>query len=196
MPDHDNSLTVLLERWSEGDRGAENDLMAQVYPILCAQAQAQIGRLGGRDLTLCATELAHEAYERLDRQRAIDWKNRNHFFAIAATVIRRVLVDYVRQRHADKRGSGLAALSLEDLSRCQIPETDDLVDLLELDQIMDKLGETDPELLRVVELRIFSGLGVDQIAAVCGVSTATVGRRWRFARAWLSNQLGRSGSPS
>lgn len=183
-------LTELLEKWRLGDREMEQRLFNQVYPIMCAQAQAQLGRLAAGGVTLCATELVNEAYERLRRQQSVDWRNRNHFLAIAARVIRRVLVDHLRQRGAEKRGGPESPLSLNELGACQIPGTDDMVDLLILDDILDHLGESDPEALRVVELRMFSGLNVAQIADVCGVSTATVGRRWRFARAWLSCQIG------
>jgi RNA polymerase sigma factor (TIGR02999 family) len=184
-----SNLTGLLERWRQGDRSAENALIAEIYPIMCAQAQAQLGRLPRSDLTLCATELAHEAYARLRQQQSVDWRNRNHFLAIVATVIRRVMVDYLRQRSADKRGDGWEHLSIDEVASCQIPDTGDFVDLFALDRALESLGESDPELLRVIELRIFSGLGVDEIAEVCGISTATVGRRWRFARAWLSQHL-------
>ncbi len=182
-------LTGLLDQWKDGDRSVENQLVAEVYPIMCAQAQAHISRLGQQDLTWCATELAHEAFERLSLQRRVEWRNREHFFAISATVIRRVLVDYLRQRSAEKRGSEFSHVPLEDLMTCQLPETDDVVNLFALDQLLNELGRSDMELLRIVELRVFSGLNVDEIAQVCGISTATVGRRWRVARAWLSQQI-------
>ena len=190
MSDDNLSLTNLLSRWKEGDRSVENSLIEEIYPIIRAQARSQIGRLAAGGVTMCATELAHEAFERLNDQKSVEWRNRNHFFAIAATVTRRVLVDYLRQRSAEKRGGNQVPVSLEDLQSCQIPETASSVDLLELDQVLNDLEKTDPELLRIVELRVFSGLKVDEMAEVCGISVATAGRRWRFARAWLSQHLG------
>jgi RNA polymerase sigma factor (TIGR02999 family) len=184
------SLTELLDRWKSGDGSVENALVERIYPIMRVQAQAQLGRIPGADITMCATELAHEAYERLIVQQCVDWRNRNHFFAIAATVLRRVLVDHLRSRSAEKRGGDIDLFSLDAMSTCRIPGTKDSVDLLVLDQALDQLGDASPELLRIVELRVFSGLGVEEIAEVCSISTATVTRRWRFARAWLSEHLG------
>lgn len=189
MSEAAENLTVLLDQWKAGDRSVEDRLISEIYPVMCAQAQAQISRFGGRDLTWCATELAHEAFERLNHQRRVDWHSREHFFAISATVTRRVLVDYLRQRSAEKRGSRYSHIPLDELMTCQLPETDDIVDLFALDRLLEDLGQSDPDLLRIVELRVFLGLNVDQIAQHCGISTATVGRRWRFARAWLSQQL-------
>jgi len=184
----DSRITTLLDQWKSGDRSVENALAEQIYPILRAQAHAQVQRNGGA-LTLRPTELANEAYERLVEQRSVDWQNRDHFFAIAATVLRRVAVDYLRYRNAEKRGGGAAMLPLDHLdvddSGAPIPQ----VDWLELDQALDELAKVDKELVRLVELRVFTGLGVEQIAEVTGSSVATVGRRWRFARAWLAERL-------
>lgn len=183
------NLTSLLSQWGDGDRQVEDRLVSEIYPVMRAQAQAQIRRLGGSHLTWCATDLAHEAFERLVEQRQVSWRNREHFFAISSTVIRRVLVDYLRQRSAEKRGSGFMHLPLDELMGCQLPETPDIVDLLVLDDLLEQLGATDRNLLRIVEMRIFSGLSTEQISELTGLSVATVGRRWRFARAWLSEQI-------
>lgn len=192
-------LTELLGRWREGDKAAENQLFEAIYPIMCAQAQANLSHMSGRDLTLCATALANEAYEKLNRQKSVQWQNRDHFLAIAATVVRRVLMDYLRYRGAGKRGGGKQHVELlDDLDcpqpdtgymNCQLPDTDQQVDLVELDQLLDQLGAADPEMLRTVELRIFAGLNIEEIARVCQVSESTVGRRWRFARAWLKQRI-------
>lgn len=182
-------LTELLGRWRQGDKAAENRLFDVIYPIMCAQAQAHLSRMHSGDMTLCATALANEAYEKLNRQKSVDWQNRDHFLAIAATVVRRVLVDYLRYRSASKRGSEKRHVQLHDYMECQIPDTEDSIDLLMLDQLLDELGAADPEVLRTVELRIFAGLSIDEIARVCEVSTSTVGRRWRFARAWLKQRV-------
>src|SRR6056297_688536 len=180
------NLTSLLSQWGDGDRRVEERLVSEIYPVMRAQAQAQLGRLGGENLTWCATDLAHEAFERLVGQRQVSWRNREHFFAISSTVIRRVLVDYLRQRSAEKRGNGFVHLPLDELMGCQLPETPDIVDLLVLDDLLEQLGRSDQSLLRIVEMRIFSGLSTEQISQLTGLSVATVGRRWRFARAWLS----------
>lgn len=189
MPDP--SITALLEDWKAGDRSVENALLRQVYPVLRALAQSQVRRNAGV-LSLGATELAHEAYERLHRQQQVDWRNRDHFYAIAATVIRRVVVDYLRERSAEKRGGDLIFVGLDSLSNENFAVQDTMIEWLALDQALNDLAEADPECARVVEMRLFSGLGVEQIAEVTQTSTATVGRQWRFARAWLSERLDRN----
>jgi len=182
------AITALLADWRRGDRFAEDRLMQRIYPMLRDMARAQVRR-NARVLTLSATELAHEAYERLAPQKAVDWKNRDHFFAIAATVIRRVVVDYLRERNAEKRGGGLPFVQLEDVALGELPMQPDMVDWLAVDQALTELSESDPDCARIVELRLFSGLSVEQIANVMSSSTATVGRQWRFARTWLAEKL-------
>lgn len=182
------TITELLEAWKHGDRSVENALAAQIYPVLRGLAQSQVRRNAGL-LTLAATELANEAYERLHRQQKVDWRNRQHFFAIAATVIRRVVIDYLRQRSAEKRGGELVFVALDEVTEERIAAAEDTVDWLALDEALTALARIDPECARVVELRLFSGLTVEEIADVTGVSTATIGRQWRFARTWLSERL-------
>lgn len=181
-------ITDLLHAWKGGDRSVENTLIERIYPVLHDLARAQLFRSGG-PATLRATELAHEAYERLHRQQGVDWRDRSHFFAIAATVIRRVLVDHVRQRHSAKRGGGTVVVALDERLSGELPTQPDGVDWLALDQALDGLERMDSDCARVVELRVFSGLTVDEVADVLGSSSATVGRQWRFARAWLGRQL-------
>jgi RNA polymerase sigma factor (TIGR02999 family) len=190
----DSAITAMLAQWHRGDRFAEDRLMRCIYPVLRDMARAQVRR-NSRVLTLSATELAHEAYERLAPQRGVDWKNRDHFFAIAATVIRRVVVDYLRERNAEKRGGGMPFTPLDDISMAEMPSQPDMVDWLAVDQALTELADSDPDCARVVELRLFSGLGMEQIAAVMGSSTATVGRQWRFARSWLAERLEIQDSP-
>ncbi len=182
------AITALLSDWRRGDRTAEDRLVQSIYPVLRNMARAQVRR-NARVLTLSATELAHEAYERLAPQKSVDWKNRDHFFAIAATVIRRVVVDYLRERNAEKRGGGLPFVQLEDVALGELPTQPDMVDWLAVDQALTELSASDPDCARVVELRLFSGLSVEQIANVMSSSTATVGRQWRFARTWLADRL-------
>lgn len=184
----ESAITALLADWHRGDRAAEDRLVRSIYPVLRDMARAQVRR-NSRVLTLSATELAHEAYERLAPQKAVDWKNRDHFFAIAATVIRRVVVDYLRERNAEKRGGGMPFVQIEDVGLGELPMQPDMVDWLAVDQALTELAESDPDCARVVELRLFSGLSVEQIAGVMASSTATVGRQWRFARTWLAERL-------
>lgn len=182
-------ITDLLQRWRTGDRSVEPALMDLAYPTLLELAQGQARRNGGL-LTLQATELAHEAYAKLLQQRSVKWENREHFFAIAATVIRRVVVDYLRLRHRDKRGGKLPFVSLDELSEGETPGIDESVDWISVDQALDEFASVDPVAARVVELKFFSGMSTEQIASVMGSSVATVGRQWRLARAWLGQRLG------
>lgn len=183
------SITEMLEAWKSGDRSVENALAERIYPTLHSLAASQIRRNDGR-LTLRATDLAHEAYERLHRQQAVDWQNRGHFFAIAATVMRRVIVDHVRKRSADKRGAEVVFVDLDEAAEEAAPTVGEGIDWLALDLALNRLAREDESCARVVELRIFSGLSVEEIASVMQSSTATVGRQWRFARSWLATHLG------
>ncbi|MEO8671778.1 MAG: ECF-type sigma factor [Tahibacter sp.] len=181
-------ITQLLGRWREGDRSVENDLLNSVYPVLQKLAQIQIRQHGGA-LTLQATELANEAYEKLHLQQGVDWHNRKHFYAIAATVVRRVVIDYLRSRGSEKRGGATAIIAMDEMGENETPTIDDAVDWLALDRVLGEFEIEDPDCARVVELKFFSGLTTEQIADVCGSSVATVGRQWRYARAWLAERL-------
>jgi RNA polymerase sigma factor (TIGR02999 family) len=188
VPNNQAGITGLLTSWREGDRNAENALVEYLYPVLRGLVGVQLRRAPS-GLTLSATELVNEAYIRLEQQREVEWKNRDHFLAITATVVRRVVVDYLRERSAMKRGAGQIALQFDELSSGDIPSVGDQVDWLALDQALTRLQGLDADCARVVELRLFAGLGVECIAQVCGSSVATVGRQWRFARSWLADQL-------
>lgn len=183
------AITELLARWKTGDRSVEGELIAMVYPILRELAAAQVRRHSGA-LTLQATELAHEAYAKLTKLQEVDWQDRDHFFAIAATVIRRVIVDYFRARGRVKRGGRLPLLALHELQEGQVPAIDESVDWIGVDAALTELSVLDSDCARVVELKFFSGLTVEKIAEVCGSSVATVGRQWRFSRAWLGQRMG------
>lgn len=189
MSEAHSDITGLLERWKSGDKSIEDALFNAVYPVLRDIAAAQVRRNSGV-LTLQATELANEAYTRFAAQQSIDWKNREHFFAIAATVIRRVVVDYLRLRGRSKRGGRLPLVSLDELREDQTPAFDENVDWLGLDEALTALADVDRDCARTVELKFFSGLNTEQIATVSGSSVATIGRQWRFARAWLGARLG------
>ena len=182
------SITELLERWKTGDRGVEQELAVHIYPLLRDMARAHLRRQGGA-LTLRATELANEAYERLHQQRGVDWQNRNHFHAIAATMMRRVVIDYLRERGADKRGADQVFVQLEDLESGETPAATDSAGWLAMDQALTEFARAQPQAARALEMRLFSGLTKEEIADVCGCSRATVGRQLRFARAWLAERL-------
>jgi RNA polymerase sigma factor (TIGR02999 family) len=186
-PNH--PITDLLGRWKTGDRSIEDQLINIVYPVLREIAAAQVRRNSGQ-LTLQATELANEAFLTLARKHAIDWQNRDHFFAIAATVIRRVVLDHLRSRGRAKRGGRLPLVALDALGEDRAPTVDESVDWIGLDDALTELAGVDRDCARVVELKFFSGLTTEKIAEVHGSSVATVGRQWRFARAWLVKRLG------
>lgn len=182
-------ITDLLSRWRAGDRDAENALMNAVYPLLRELAQLRLRRAGG-DPTLSATELVNEAYSRLARADGIDYQNRSHFFAVAARAIRNFIVDYLRARGSEKRGGGLPFV---DLDKADADGGSDIIDLrtdwLAVHEALTRLEAIDRECAQIVELKFFSGLTTDEIAAASGISRATVVRNWRFAKAWLVDQL-------
>src|SRR5690242_2826556 len=173
-------VTQLLINWSRGDQVALERLMPLVYGELRRLAKAYLRRERS-DHTLQSTALVHEAFLRLVNQRSVQWKNRAHFFGIAAQLIRRILVDHARAHQAGKRGAGVFKLSLDEA--IGVAEKQDL-DLVGLDDSLQKLAELDPQQGRIVELRFFAGLSIEETAEVIGVSPATVKREWSTARAW------------
>jgi RNA polymerase sigma factor (TIGR02999 family) len=182
-------ITALLGRWRTGDRAAEAELMHCVYPVMRDIARMRVNRMPS-DFTLRATELANEAYTRLALG-DIDWKDRAHFFAVAARAIRNIVVDYVRAQNAEKRGGDLPFVPFELADDVAGEELIDLrVDWLSVHTALDELEVLDAGVSRVVELKFFSGLNTDEIAEAAGISRATVVRDWRFARAWLADRLG------
>lgn len=181
-------VTELLDRWRSGDRAAEADLMKHLYPALRAMAQREVGSAGAGKLTMRATDLAHEAYLRLIDQRS-PWQNRAHFLAVAGRTIRRVAVDLVRQRQAEKRGALVDFVTFDWQDEKGQPSGEDTLDLLALDQALESLAQRDAVAAQVVELRYFSGLNNDEVAEVIGCGVATVVRHWRFGRAWLHSRL-------
>jgi len=190
-PHTGGEITGLLARWKQGDAEAGEALITVLYPTLKQLAQQNIRRFQGA-LTLRATELVHEMYERLQPQSTVDWENRDHLIAIATTLMRRAAVDYLRGRSAEKRGGGVAMRPLESLESNEEPLAEDYVESLDLERALHDLAEGHPAIAAVAELKLFSGLTKEDIAGCCGVSTATVVRHWRFARAWLSDRLGAS----
>jgi RNA polymerase sigma factor (TIGR02999 family) len=188
MPDrsHDTAaITELLIAWSDGRREALDRLAPIVYEDLRRLAAGYMQREPAGH-ALQPTALVHEAYLRLIDQRHVQWRNRAHFFGVAAQMMRRILVDHARQRHAEKRGGGVTIVGLEDVSPATHSTT---VDVLALDQALDQLTAVDARLCRVVELRYFAGLNIDETACALDVSTATVERDWMVAKAWLFQRL-------
>ncbi|MGM9487392.1 sigma-70 family RNA polymerase sigma factor [Ideonella sp. YS5] len=185
-------VTTLLQSWADGDRSALDRLIPAVYGQLRRVARsAARGEQPGH--TLQATGLVHEAFIRLSQQRSSRWSNRYEFYGWASRVMRQVLVDHARARQARKRGGGAPHASLDDeeLSLQQVlaaPESR-WMELLALDEALNRLKALDPQQARVVELRFFGELGVEETAQCLGISTATVKREWATARAWLLREL-------
>ncbi|HEX8984696.1 MAG TPA: sigma-70 family RNA polymerase sigma factor [Bryobacteraceae bacterium] len=180
-------VTRLLVSWSGGDEAALNQLTPLVYD--------ELRRLAGRylrnerpDHTLQSTDLVHEAYLRLVDQQNVQWQSRAHFFGIAAQMIRRILVDHARRRQAAKRGAGPVKLTLDEAVAASEPRDFDLV---ALDEALENLAKLDPQQSRVVELRFFAGLSIEETAEVLKISSATVKRDWITAKAWLFRDLSR-----
>ena len=181
-------ITQMLRQWSAGNREILGDLMPLVYDELHRQA----GRFLSRerpDHTLQTTALIHEAYLKLVNQREVDWESRTHFFAIAAQLMRRILVDYARSKQCDKRGGDAVKLTLEDAAL--VIDKERSVDLMALDEVLTRLEKIDGQQARIVELRYFSGLSLEETAEALRVSRTTVVSDWRMAKAWLRRELTR-----
>jgi RNA polymerase sigma factor (TIGR02999 family) len=185
MPEQ-NDITRLLNKVQAGDKIALDALLPIVYQELRRVAGSQL-KTERENHTLQATALVHEAYLRLLDQHTIDWRNRAHFFGLAAEMMRRILVNYAVERNAQKRGSGATRISLEDADGCAGDERE--LDLISLDENLKRLVEFDAEAARIVELRFFGGLTVEETAEVLGVSPSTVTREWRMAKSWLKAQF-------
>jgi RNA polymerase sigma factor (TIGR02999 family) len=181
------AVTELLRAWGSGDAQASEALVPLVYAELRRQAQRALRREGAGH-TLQATALVHEAWLRLDGQHDARWESRTQFLAVAAQMMRRVLVDHARTRRALKRGGGAMQVSLGDANRA-VAAPDDGVDVLALDDALARLAILDPRKARLVELRYFAGLSIPEASSALGISPATVGREWAVARMWLRREL-------
>jgi RNA polymerase sigma factor (TIGR02999 family) len=186
MAEPAGDVTDLLNAWGEGSREALDQLMPLVYEQLRRLAHGQL-RGERPDGTIGTTALVHEAYLRLVDQHRVRLKSRSHFLSLAARVMRRVLVDEARRRHAEKRGGGSLPLPMDEVSG---PRSADAEGLLAIDQALIRLETFDQRLSRVVELRYFGGLTFDEAGEALGISTATAWRDWQIARAWLHDKLG------
>jgi RNA polymerase sigma factor (TIGR02999 family) len=193
-----NGVTELLRAWSAGNAEASDSLVRLVYAELRRQAQL-VMRHEDEGHTLQPTALVHEAWLRLGDQQDVRWESRTQFFAIAAQMMRRVLLDHARTRHALKRGGAAVQVSLGDGSFCATasgvrpgqPTPIDALDVIALDDALAKLAVLDPQKAQLVELRYFAGLSIPEAAEALGISTATVGREWAIARMWLRRELDR-----
>jgi RNA polymerase sigma factor (TIGR02999 family) len=177
-------VTILLRRWSKGDESALQELIPLVYDELKRLASYYLG-LESSQPSLTSTAIVHEAYLRLAGSQEVDVRDRQHFFAVASRVIRHILVDHARRNSAAKRDAS-SKTALEDA--LTVPVHADL-DMIALDEALEALGRTDPDKLRVVELRFFGGLSVEETADVMRTSPATVKREWSIAKLWLYEQM-------
>jgi RNA polymerase sigma factor (TIGR02999 family) len=178
-------VTELLRAWRAGDTRAGDLLVKVLYRELhdMARRRLQSERPG---MTLQTTALVHETYLRLVDQRRVDWRDRGHFLALAATMMRRVLVDRARARRAGKRGSGGPAITLTDAASAGVNSADQVLDV---NRALERLTAAYPRPAQVVEMRFFGGLELEEIGAVLGITERTVKRDWAFARAWLAREL-------
>jgi RNA polymerase sigma factor (TIGR02999 family) len=179
-------VTLFLKAWSGGDRDAADRLILLVYDELRKLAASYISRQRP-DFTLQPTALVHEAYVKLIDVSQVDWKDRAHFFAVAARTMRNILVDHARAAAADKRGGGAQKIDLD--AAIGFPDRRTDIDLLALDEALTQLALQDEMQSRTVELRFFGGLTVEETATVLNISPATVKREWATARAWLYRQM-------
>jgi RNA polymerase sigma-70 factor, ECF subfamily len=178
-------VTQLLLRWGQGDQVALDHLMPLVYNELRQLARGLL-RNDVHHLTLQPTALVHEAYLRMTGQEQVSWDNRAQFFGLASTLMRRILVDHTRERKAQKRGGGQYDISL---SQADLFAREMEVNLLALDEALQRLEQMKPQHSRIIELRFFGGLTIAETAKALGLSHATVERDWKFARAWLRHEL-------
>jgi RNA polymerase sigma factor (TIGR02999 family) len=184
-----DAITERLKHLSHNESEDSSDaLFNLVYDELCRQAHRYLQK-EREGHTLQTAALVHEAYVKLIKQENVEWENRTHFFAIAATMMRRILIDYAKARHRVRRGGPVEDLPLEDAMTVSVSNTD--FNLLELDEALSRLEAKEANLAKVVELRFFSGLDVVETAKVLGVSESTIKRDWAMAKAWLHRELTR-----
>ena len=185
MSETPHDITALLGQWQSGDQGALSALTPLVYNELKRLAQSYINRERANH-TLQGTALVHEAYLRLVDQRKVEWHSRNQFFGLAAELIRRILVDHARAKAAAKRGGDQVKISLENEMEPAVPGD---LDLIALDDALQLLARTDSQQSRIVELRYFAGLKIEETAEVLNISPATVKRDWAVAKAFLKREM-------
>jgi RNA polymerase sigma-70 factor, ECF subfamily len=185
-----SDVTLLLKRYSNGDQEALAELIPQIYDELrrLASFYLQSERVNH---TLQTTALVHEAYLRLVDQKQVEWSNRNHFFGVAAQMMRRILVDHARKHVSLKRGGLFSRISLEEAA---VFSRERPRELIVVDELLTRLASLDPQGSRIVELRFFAGLSLEETAEVTGLSSAKVRREWSAAKAWLTREIGKLGN--
>ncbi len=188
MAEHEEDITGLLHRFQDGDEVARNELVEAVYAELRVIAARHMGRERGEH-TLQTTALVNEAYLKLVNIKSAQWQDRAHFFAVAARVMRQILVDHARQRLAGKRGGGVMVMQLNE-ALVYSPEQPEV--MVRVDEALTRLSGEDELVGKVIELRFFGGLSVEETAHVLKVPKRTVEREWTFGRAWLRTELGPS----
>jgi RNA polymerase sigma factor (TIGR02999 family) len=182
-----SEVTQLLQDWSAGKQEARDELLGLVYEPLRAIAGRHLNR-EREGHTLQPTALVHELYLKLIDQRKVAWNDRAHFFAVAAQVMRRILVDHARRRKSDKRGGGMIPVTIG--AALDLAASSENFDVVALDVALENLEKIFPQQARIVELRFYAGLTIDETAAVLNLSPATISREWTMARAWLRRELG------
>jgi len=183
-------VTQLLKRYSHGDQEALAELIPQIYDELRRLASSYL-HFERMDHTLQTTALVHEAYLRLVDQKQVEWSNRNHFFGVAAQMMRRILVDHARKHLSLKRGGSFIRISLE---QAAVFSREQPRELIVVDELLTRLASLDPQGSRIVELRFFAGLSLEETAQVTGLSTAKVRREWNAAKAWFAREIGKLNS--
>lgn len=183
-----SSEDIHISGWLAGDRNAAEAFAKCVYPIMRNVAANQLRRIAGK-LTLSPTEFAHEAFLRLSGLEKRQWQSPAHCRAFLASVTRFVIIDYIRERSSEKRGSGQASIAMDGLDDLSVGIAQESYGLIKVNQAIKALEAMDPECARVLELKLFSDLDGQAIATVCQCSTATVSRHWQFAKAWLNKSL-------
>jgi RNA polymerase sigma factor (TIGR02999 family) len=188
----DKDITTLLLEWSGGNRAALDELMPLIYGEFRQLATRALSRERPNH-TLQSTALAHELYLKLIDQKRAQWRDREHFFAMASQIIRRILVDHARRLHAQRRGGLETRITLDE---ALAPQQDRDPNLVELDDALEALSQIDSQQARIIELRFFGGLSIEATGRILGVSPSTVNREWNLARAWLYRELSRSADAS
>ena len=187
--DASHQITQMLIELTDGN----TEVVDRIYPFIYDELRRLAGsylRRERSDHTLQPTALVHEAYIKLIDQRSVKWQNRAHFFGIAAQVMRRILMDHARKHNADKRGGDIEKLPIEE--EILVVSHERSAELIALDDALQSLAEIDPQKAKIVELRYFGGLSIEETAEVMGVSVPTINRQWRMAKAWLYGQVSRT----
>lgn len=184
-----HDITQMLIELTDGNTEVVNQILPRIYDELRKLASGYLRRERA-DHTLQPTALVHEAYMKLIDQKKVHWQNRAHFFGIAAQVMRRILLDHARKHNADKRGGEAEKLPIEE--EILVVSHEKSAELIALDEALETLSKMDPQKAKIVELRYFGGLSIEETAEVMGVSVPTINRQWRMAKAWLYGQIARA----